>query len=101
MTEERIATLHIQHCNTRCPYFYHNYYDNENVWCAKLNQKVTDWETGDLLIDYKERPFPEDCPLTKKEDSVYTPLKEWLMKEHVQDSNVLAVLGKIEELEGA
>ena len=56
----------IEHCNSRCIHFYHNFYDGENIWCAKSNKKVYDCDTLMNLEDYKERLIPEDCPLDSK-----------------------------------
>lgn len=61
---KKIVTYEIEHCNNRCPSFYHNYEDNENAWCSKLNKKIFDcdtiWYYGN---DYEKRGIPKECPL--------------------------------------
>ena len=60
----RIVSYEIKYCNTQCPHFYHNYDDNENVWCAALNKKIFDVSNNnDIFHDLKERDFPKECPL--------------------------------------
>jgi hypothetical protein len=56
--------IHIMHCNSNCPNFYHNFDDCENIWCTKLNKKVYD-EDGSPCVwfDHIERPIPDGCPL--------------------------------------
>ena len=52
-------------CNSRCPYFYFNYDRDEEIWCAKLNERIfngDDYNTCDL----EEREFPDKCPLDIK-----------------------------------
>ena len=54
----------VTYCNNVCPHFYHKYDDFENVWCGKLNQKVSDAGECDLVMfDYTPRDIPDVCPL--------------------------------------
>jgi hypothetical protein len=47
-----------------CLQFYHNYEDNENIWCAALNKKVFDCGDNDNIFDdLTERGIPYLCPL--------------------------------------
>lgn len=56
--------IEIVYCNNTCPHFYHKYEDYENIWCNKLDQKVSDAEEYDMvLFDYKKRLIPNICPL--------------------------------------
>lgn len=67
MDNVRIISYEIKHCNSMCIHFYYNYFDNENIWCDKLNKKI--YECDDFPRwsgDFKERPFPKECPLPKK-----------------------------------
>jgi hypothetical protein len=60
----KIVTYEIIHCNSLCRSFYHNYEDNENCWCLKLNKKIFDVDNNvDIFCDLVKREFPEDCPL--------------------------------------
>lgn len=60
----KIVTYEITHCNSLCLNFYHNYEDDENCWCLKLNRKIFDVDNNvDIFNDRKEREFPRDCPL--------------------------------------
>jgi hypothetical protein len=56
----------IEHCNSRCIHFYHNFYDGENIWCAKSNKKVYDYSGNGVWHDYEKRQIPEECPLDSK-----------------------------------
>lgn len=64
MTNKRTVTYEIEHCNSNCPYFYHNFYDEENIWCSLLDKKIYGYD-GDFLMfqDYRERKIPKECPL--------------------------------------
>ena len=54
----------IMYCNNSCPHFYHKYDDFENIWCDKINQKVSDADVFDIIMfDYKHRSIPDLCPL--------------------------------------
>lgn len=54
----------IKFCNSSCRQFYHNYEDNENVWCAALGRKIFDCgESDNIFGDHTEREFPKECPL--------------------------------------
>jgi hypothetical protein len=60
----KIVKYEIHYCNSLCSQFYHNYEDNENIWCAELNKKIFDCGDNDNIFDdLTEREFPEDCPL--------------------------------------
>jgi hypothetical protein len=64
----KIVTYEIEYCNSLCSQFFHNYEDNENCWCARLNKKIFEVENDDNIFDdLKSRVFPVDCPL---EDAV-------------------------------
>ena len=61
---KRIVSYKIEYCNARCPHFYHNYADKENMWCSELNKKIFDFNIADtIFFDHTERSFPEYCPL--------------------------------------
>jgi len=55
--------LTIDHCNCLCPYFYHNYEDNDNIYCNKLNKKIYECDDGDAFFDLNQRGIPGECPL--------------------------------------
>ncbi len=60
----KIVSYEINHCNSLCRNFYHNYDDIENCWCLRLNKKIFDCDNNDdIFNDLKEREFPKDCPL--------------------------------------
>lgn len=50
-------------CNSKCPYFYHNFEDGENIWCSELNKKIYDYNYEDCFYDFKERAISDFCPL--------------------------------------
>lgn len=60
---KKIVVYEIEHCNSTCIHFYHNFDDVENIWCGKLNKKVYDCDTPMNIEDYKKRPIPKECPL--------------------------------------
>ena len=61
----KLVTYEIHYCNARCSQFYHNYEDNENIWCASLKKKIFNADKNiDVFNDRVEREFPEDCPLS-------------------------------------
>lgn len=55
--------IQIRYCNSSCPYFYHKFSDNENMYCDKLKKKIFDDDGGDCTFDAKPRPIPNECPL--------------------------------------
>jgi hypothetical protein len=57
--------MEIEYCNTACPYFYHNYYDCENIYCSKLDKKIFEFNINDqdIFFDMTPRLFPDECPL--------------------------------------
>lgn len=59
------CVIDIEYCNSRCPSFYHNYDDKENIYCVELNKKVCDCEDDcvDVFYDFRQRDIPVDCPL--------------------------------------
>lgn len=57
------VTIEIEYCNNRCPYFYHNYEDFDNIWCDKLNKKIFDCGDGLIMFDFSKRKIPDECPL--------------------------------------
>lgn len=60
----KIVSYEIEHCNSSCRQFYHNYYDNENVWCSALNKKIFDCgDLDNIFNDHTEREIPKECPL--------------------------------------
>jgi len=60
----KIVSYEIMYCNSLCRNFYHNYEDDENCWCLKLNRKIFDVDNNvDIFNDLKEREFPMGCPL--------------------------------------
>ena len=60
----KIVTYEIEYCNSLCSQFFHNYEDNENCWCARLNKKIFEVENDDNIFDdLKSRVFPVDCQL--------------------------------------
>jgi hypothetical protein len=60
----KLVKYEIHYCNSACSQFYHNYDDNENCWCVKLNRKIFDVDNNvDIFCDLVERDFPEDCSL--------------------------------------
>lgn len=60
----KIVTYNINYCNSLCRNFYHNYDDDEHVWCSVLNKKIFDVDDNDNIFDdLSIREFPEDCPL--------------------------------------
>jgi len=66
---KKIVKYKIKHCNTCCPHYSHNFEDYENVWCIKLKAKIFDFDISDnIMSDYKERPFPKECPLADAEE---------------------------------
>lgn len=65
----KFIVVKIEHCNHSCPYFYHNFYDNEHIWCAKLDKRIKECENGvNVFSDYRRRPIPEFCPLEDFKD---------------------------------
>ncbi len=71
---KKLVTYKIEHCNSLCRQFYHNYDDDEHVWCAALNKKIFNFNNSDdIFQDLKEREFPTDCPLVDaKVVSIFT-----------------------------
>jgi hypothetical protein len=60
----KIVTYEIEYCNSGCPHFYHNYEDDDNVWCCLLDKKIFEFNESVLLYgDRKKRTIPEECPL--------------------------------------
>jgi hypothetical protein len=60
------AIIEIEHCNGKCPYFFHNYDDYDNIWCGheKMKKRIFDLiGLPNLVDDCKPRKIPEDCPL--------------------------------------
>ena len=60
--------LKIEYCNSRCPNFYHNYEDNEKIYCVELDKKIDDDDMAadkyvDVFCDLRRRPIPSECPL--------------------------------------
>ena len=61
---QRVCEVVLNFCNDRCPDFFHNYEDRENIWCARLSRKIFDFQSGDdPFCDLREREIPDDCPL--------------------------------------
>ena len=61
----KLVVYEIEFCNSRCPYFCHNFEDNENIWCSKLDKKIGN-NDGEIWFDQEKRLFPNDCPLESK-----------------------------------
>ena len=59
------CVIEIKYCNSRCPHFYHDYYDHENIYCNKLDKKIYDCEDDcyEFWNDRTLRVFPAECPL--------------------------------------
>ncbi len=63
----RIVEYEIFSCNSRCPYFYYNYHDYDNIWCDRLKKRIFESDDCPSLVgDYKVREIPEECPLPKR-----------------------------------
>ncbi len=60
---KRIVRFEIEHCNSQCPYFYQNYYDNDFIWCELLGERIFEDSTDLIMYDFRRRPIPENCPL--------------------------------------
>jgi len=66
---KKIVKYKIKYCNNCCPNFYHNVNDGEAIHCIKLKAKIFDFDISDnIMSDYKERPFPPECPLADAEE---------------------------------
>jgi len=63
MMVKRVVNYEIEDCNSQCPYFYQNFYDNEFIWCEILGKRIFEHHTKLIMFDYSRREFPEDCPL--------------------------------------
>lgn len=59
------CAIKIKYCNNRCPHFYHDFYDHENIYCSILEKKILDCEENcrEFWNDHMPREFPEECPL--------------------------------------
>ena len=58
------CVINVEYCNSSCPYFYHNYYDLENIYCDLLNKKVYDCQDDcNATYDINKRAIPNNCPL--------------------------------------
>lgn len=57
------VAYNIKYCNSLCPYFYHKYGDDDNIWCDKLEKRIYEYDGGLIWGDMRERPIPSDCPL--------------------------------------
>jgi len=68
---QKECTIVLNFCNSRCPNFFHNYEDQESVWCGKLGRKLYDaGPADDVMFDFTHRKIPDCCPLKdfQKED---------------------------------
>lgn len=59
----RVVTYNIEHCNAKCPHFYHNYKDWDNMWCDLLEKKIFEDDGGLAWNDLRKRDIPKECPL--------------------------------------
>ena len=57
------CTIELKYCNSTCPYFYHKFSDNENIYCDKLKRKIFESVYDDGMWDLKPRMIPKECPL--------------------------------------
>lgn len=61
---QKVVSLVLNYCNSRCPHFYFNYEDGDNIWCMKLNKRVYDSKgTENRVFDFSTRKIPKVCPL--------------------------------------
>lgn len=66
---KKIVKYEIEYCNTRCPNFFHNFDDRENIFCVKLGKKIFDFDIKDnVFMDLTERPIPKECQLLDAEE---------------------------------
>lgn len=65
MNDKRTVTYEVEYCNSRCPHFYHNYYDGENIWCDLLGKMIYSYNNELPFRDLKMREIPKECPLPR------------------------------------
>lgn len=60
---QKVVSLVLNYCNSRCPHFYYNYEDGDTIWCMKLNKRIFNNDAFLHVFDMCERKIPKECPL--------------------------------------
>ena len=60
---QKQVILILNYCNDRCPHFWKNYEDGDNIYCAKLNKKIYEADDSQAMFDFSSRKIPVECPL--------------------------------------
>lgn len=73
---KRLVTYEIEHCNSMCPHFFHNYKDGDNIWCELLKRRIFENFDGLIWDDMQQREIPQECKLPVAQNNGSTTKEE-------------------------